>query len=328
MDAVLGLDCGQTSTKACLVALDGALVARGRGGAVAPLLSPAGFARSERSVREALAGLKAALGDRPVCVRAAVVGFSGILREFEETVAGWVRGHFPADRVAVLGDAPVNLAGEPEPPARTVVVIAGGGSVAWAVGADGAEVVSGGWGHTFGDEGSGWWLGRSAVTAALRAIDGRGPATLLTNAVAAYFGVDDPGAVKHRYNAGAITDSDLAGLVPRIVAVAADGDAVARDLLAAAGRELGLAAAAVIRRAGWTHETPTVLATGGVFAAGPLLWDPFARTVREVAPSAAVRRPRFEPVVGAALLALRQLDVDLTPALLDRLEKSLEVFHP
>gem|GEM_PF-6859441 len=70
-------------------------------------------------------------------VRVAVVGFGGMLPELEATVAGWVRRAFPADRVMVLGDAIVNLAGEPEVPPDTVVVIAGGGSVAWATGPDG-----------------------------------------------------------------------------------------------------------------------------------------------------------------------------------------------
>jgi N-acetylglucosamine kinase-like BadF-type ATPase len=36
---------------------------------------------------------------------------------------------------------------------------------------------AGGWGHMVGDEGSGYWIGREAVAAVMRASDGRGPAT-------------------------------------------------------------------------------------------------------------------------------------------------------
>jgi|GEM_PF-5717979 len=50
MQAILGLDFGQTSSKACLVSLDGTVLARGKSGAIAPLLSPAGFEQCARAV--------------------------------------------------------------------------------------------------------------------------------------------------------------------------------------------------------------------------------------------------------------------------------------
>ena len=44
-----------------------------------------------------------------------------------------------------------------------IAVIAGTGSAAWGVTADGRETRAGGWGYLLGDEGSGYWLGREAV---------------------------------------------------------------------------------------------------------------------------------------------------------------------
>ena len=38
------------------------------------------------------------------------------------------------------------------------------------------------WGYVIADEGSGYWLGRQALRAAMRHVDGRGPATTLTSA--------------------------------------------------------------------------------------------------------------------------------------------------
>ena len=63
-----------------------------------------------------------------------------------------------------------------------VVVAAGTGVVTLAVGAHDVARIDG-WGNLIGDAGSGYWLGRAALDAVMRAYDGRGPATALTAAV-------------------------------------------------------------------------------------------------------------------------------------------------
>ena len=52
-----------------------------------------------------------------------------------------------------------------------VLLIAGTGSIAISRQADGAMSRVGGWGPMFGDEGSGFWIGREAIRTALRAFD-------------------------------------------------------------------------------------------------------------------------------------------------------------
>jgi glucosamine kinase len=52
-----------------------------------------------------------------------------------------------------------------------VLLIAGTGSIALARKNDGTMIRVGGWGSMFGDEGSGFWIGREAISAALRAND-------------------------------------------------------------------------------------------------------------------------------------------------------------
>ena len=56
-------------------------------------------------------------------------------------------------------------------PRPGVLLIAGTGSIALARRQNGTMVRAGGWGPTFGDEGSGFWVGREAVRTALRAQD-------------------------------------------------------------------------------------------------------------------------------------------------------------
>ena len=325
---ILGLDCGQTSCKACLVTLDGEVLALGRGGAMEHLSSPTGLTSSGESVIESLQDLRRKLGDHSYEVVLASIGFSGGLSpDREHYMREWVCSVFPVVRLLIAGDAVVNLAGAGEVSSQTVVVIAGGGSIAWATGPDGKEIASGGWSHAFGDEGSGWQIGRSAVIAALRASDGRGPTTLLEDAIARHFGLPEVGGIKELYYSHRIGDPDLARLVPLVVTAAESGDQVALGILAEAGRELGLAAAAIIRRLGWRKGKPEVVATGGVFKAGGVLWDHFCITVRAAADQAEIRRARFDPVIGAVLIGLKDLNITITAALCDRLELSLQALQ-
>ncbi|MGC0239596.1 BadF/BadG/BcrA/BcrD ATPase family protein [Arthrobacter sp. SD76] len=69
---------------------------------------------------------------------------------------------------------------------RGSVVAAGTGVVTLAVGAREVARVDG-WGNIISDAGSGYWIGRAAFEAALRDHDGRGPSTILSEAVRAEF---------------------------------------------------------------------------------------------------------------------------------------------
>ena len=64
--------------------------------------------------------------------------------------------------------------------------------------ARGEAARAGGWGHMIGDEGSGYWIGREALAAVMRASDGRGPATRLT--------ARDPRALQRRRRVAAAAD--------------------------------------------------------------------------------------------------------------------------
>ena len=71
----------------------------------------------------------------------------------------------------VLNDALVALeAGAPG--LAGIVVISGTGSIAYGRNAGGAAAGPGGWGHVIGDEGSGYWIGRQALAAVVREVDG------------------------------------------------------------------------------------------------------------------------------------------------------------
>jgi len=66
---------------------------------------------------------------------------------------------------------------------------------------------------------------------------------------------------------------------------------------------------AIAQRLDMTRSKPEVYCAGGVFKAGATILNPFRHELRKNVPRFVIRHPRFEPVVGAFILALKEEDV-------------------
>ena len=147
-------------------------------------------------------------------------------------------------------------------------------------------------------------MARRALRAIAKAVDGRGPKTYLTEAAVAYFHVTAPEDLSTAIYAPTITNERLAGFGKDVVSAAKAKDTIAREIVVQGGRELGQAAAAVIRSLKMEREEFQVAYVGAVFAAaGALMLDPMREAVESVAPGAYLDEPRFSPAVAAARMA-------------------------
>ncbi len=189
-----------------------------------------------------------------------------------------------------------------------VAAIAGTGSNVFGVCGEGAGTRAwraGGWGHKLGDEGSGYWLGVQSIKAALRDREASGPATALSEAVPAFFHESSIEAVVARvYAEPPPTKGEIAKIAIETGRLAAQGDAVARELYERGAAELGEQIAAVIRQTGLQGEFPVGL-IGSAFKAGAVFVEPLTRAIHACAPDARVGTVEMEPVGGSLLLAAR-----------------------
>jgi len=99
-----------------------------------------------------------------------------------------------------------------------VLLIAGTGSIVIGREKDRTMFRVGGWGPYFGDEGSGFWIGREAIRAALRSIDSQAP-TEFTGRVAAKLGLKSVSEVVAAWAGGRLGVPDIAGLFPEVIAM-------------------------------------------------------------------------------------------------------------
>lgn len=166
---LIGVDGGGSGTRALVHRLTGEVVGAGVAGPSALGQGiPQAWGNVLAAVRRAFEAGGVAVPPWRRCVLAA--GLSGVSH------AAWRDAFVGADpgfaRLAVEGDAFTMLLGAHggQPGA---IVIAGTGSIAEALHADGTRATVGGWGFRVGDEGSGAWLGLQAVRHGLAAFDGR-----------------------------------------------------------------------------------------------------------------------------------------------------------
>jgi len=299
---VLGIDAGGTKTVCLLADENGAILAEARGPGAN--LHSAGELTVEKVLHEVM---ETAIGDRDITPSAICLGMAGVDREDEARgVRAIMRRIGHKARIVVVNDALIALvAGAQDAPG--IVIVSGTGSIAYGRNADGEAARAGGWGHMIGDEGSGYWIGREALAAVMRAADGRGPATGLSDDILAYFQVTDVSLLPRIVYDREVPRMSVAAVGPIVQRAAVEQrDAVARRILERAADELVLAAQSVAARLEMRGDPFTFYLAGGVFRVVPWLAEELPRRLTEVAPRCQVQILDAEPAAGAVWLALAE----------------------
>lgn len=304
MKFFLGVDGGQTTTKALLAGDNGEILARASGGPSNHTEEPGGPERLSRVMRGLIATLlaEAAAPANPNAeFAAACFGMTGETRIKERILREIVR----TPHLSVVHDSVNALAGATAG-GPGVIVIAGTGSVARGAGVGGLEIRAGGWGHVFGDEGSAYWIGREAVRAAAAEADGFGERSELPRLLLSRLGVGSAYELMERYYSGEFSRDHLAGLSLWVNEAATCGDLVATQILQAAGRQLAGLALDVISRLFGAKNVGSVKVcyTGGVFESRFVV-SAFREALLSRHAQLRISRPDFSPVYGSLLLAFR-----------------------
>jgi N-acetylglucosamine kinase-like BadF-type ATPase len=298
---VLGIDAGGTKTVCLLADEHGQVLSEARGGAAN--LHASGELEVEKVLHQVM---EAAIGDREISPAAICLGIAGVDREDDAaTVRAIMRRIGYKSHVVVVNDALIALAaGAGEAPG--IVIIAGTGSIVYGRNARYDAARAGGWGHIIGDEGSGYWIGREALAAVMRASDGRGPATRLTEDVLAYFSLSDVSGIPRIVYDRELPRMSVAALGPTVQRAQELGDTVAVRILQRAAEELVLGARSVSTKLDMRGEAFPFVLAGGVFPVVPWLVREAAQRLVEVAPRSQVCLLDVEPATGAVCLALAE----------------------
>ncbi len=300
---VLGVDGGGSTVRAAVVTSDLDIIGQSEGGTANP--SVVGHTAAARAIQDTMRAALDAAHVSADSVQAVGIGIAGAAAHHS---AGWLRtvvtAIMPQAHVAPSADFEIALAGALGE-RKGVIVLAGTGSLAYGVNAAGESALVGGWGYLLDDSGSGYWLGRRGLEAVVRAGDGRGDPSTLTDSLLGALGMRKPlDLVPWLYHANTSRTRAVAALAPLVLHDAETGDAVATAIVTEGVEELTLAARTVIRRL--SMRTPKIAFAGGVLTSPNVLSTRLAAVLE----LDSLPVPRYPPVIGAALLALMQLNTE------------------
>jgi len=301
---VVGVDGGGTKTRV--------VVADERGKSLADVEGPASAVRpgqAERSADVIAETVKRALEEAEmssVMPRVLCVGVAGVGRE-PERQALWqaLAGRELAEEVLVHADATIAL-DDAFGDGAGVMLIAGTGSVAFGRSPAGVIARCGGWGPNIGDEGSGAWIGRRALSVVTAASDGREPETALTGAILTAAQVNDVNDLIAW--AAAATPALLATLAPAVISEAEAGDLRSNAILSMAVEELVLHVRALARQLFVDERAAVPVAlTGGLLRRGTTLRKRLEQRMKSAVPGAQLQSGDVDAARGAVRGALRFL---------------------
>ncbi len=301
-EIVIGIDAGGSKTRVIIASLSGDQIAEsvGPGAAMAPGNADACANTIAAVVVAALES--AALTD--VVPRVLYAGVAGTGRESEQIALQDALSRMEiADEVVVETDASIALA-DAFGDRSGVILISGTGSIAFGRSPAGMLARCGGWGFTFGDEGSGAWIGRRALSVVAASHDGREPETTLTGAVLTAAQVNE---VEQLIPWALAADREaLAALAPSVLAMAMQDDVRANSIVDMAVEELVLHVRALARKLFVDDRAAFDLAlTGGLLHKGSLLRKRLERRLRAAVPGATVHVEEVDGARGAIKLALQ-----------------------
>jgi N-acetylglucosamine kinase-like BadF-type ATPase len=288
----IGVDGGGTKTECILVDPDGAIAARHTGPGCSPSL--VGSVRAREIASEALEAVQAGhpaadVGATLLCM----AGSRSLWREFGAGLVGFGRITTVDDSMPVLELATRGAPG--------LVLHAGTGSFVAARTPDGGIHYAGGIGWRFGDEGSGYDLGRRAIARALLELQGWAPASGLGALVRERTGHSTAGAVAGYFYGDPATNNGVAALAPDVLGLAAGGDAAAGEAVSASVLQLLALAVSVTGRLFPGSRPDTFRAA----VSGHILNHPFAFQALSSKAPFPLSRVTEAPIEGVRLLLAR-----------------------
>lgn len=265
-----------------------------------------GEAHAEINLDVAIDAAHREAGTTDTAIDYAVLGLAGSsLPDVQSFIRNWADRRQLANQVDVVHDAdPVLAVAAPE--GRGIALIVGTGSV--AIGADGSgeRSVTGGWGHWFGDTGSGFDLGRRALAAVADAVDGVGPETQLVDEILRRLRTQNPREILQKLGMAADVRREIASLAPTLLHVASDGDEVALAIVQNAADATALLVHATAKKLDLDPDTPLAVA-GGIVCSNVLYRETLLESIRKLGETPTSIVIVDQPVEGCLLMARDRL---------------------
>ncbi len=307
---IIGVEGGGTKTVAWIASLlpDGTLEILGRGAGGPSNIHAIGLNPTLDHISAAIAQAQTNAGLPPQTADAACLAMAGVDRPQEvKLFTEWAFSQNLAARIQIVNDCEGLLAAGTKA-GWGIALVAGTGSITFGRSPPGKTARTGGWGYLMGDEGSAYTVALAGLKAAVRAADGRDPATLLLPNFLTRLGLNRADDLLEAVYLSGRDRAWIASLADVVTTTAANTeDAAAERILNSAAEELALLIAATAKKLELDSKPIPVCYTGGLILNSPALRQRLVEQLNrqgiQVEESVAVE----DPVWGEIHLAKRLL---------------------
>ena len=196
-----------------------------------------------------------------------------------------------------------------------IVALSGTGADIFWLG-DSERKVVGAWGPILGDQGSGTWIGQTAIREVVKLVNGWGEDTVLLELIMKEWNLEKPWDMVHVVHGAPAPFRKVASLT-RVVGKAVEmGDKVASNILKEAAHLLAVQTDSLFRMVGVPEEQQHITLCGGAWKTHPMMFEAYKKEMKEMYPASTARRPMFEHVcAGPARYLLEEKGMERSEAL-------------
>jgi N-acetylglucosamine kinase-like BadF-type ATPase len=310
MGYILGIDGGATKTKAVIASLEGKILAESISGASS--FKSVGKTKAAENLNQAIFTAAEKLGMGDISFKSAGFGFAGLnVDEDFKVYKGIVfneklKVRINQEKVFICNDTRIGL--EAGSSAKNkIIIIAGTGSNCFGINETGQQAGCTGWDYILADEGSGYEVSVKALRAVMRAYDGRGEKTILSQAVLDDLGIDNEEDIVG-WTYGEAFSKERLGRFARIVCdCAGRGDVISQEILEDEASESILSVSTVVNKLELEDSRFDLVFVGGLFKCKKYFKNIMMSSLEKKFKGVSFKPLVAEPVQGAIRLALNNL---------------------
>lgn len=202
-------------------------------------------------------------------------------------------------KLLIYNDAYVALVGA-NGEAKGAVLISGTGSIAYGIDKDGKHVRVGGWGHIIGGEGSGYAIGRDALNAITRNMDGIIPQTKLTEAIMEKLNISNFDELMEFVYAPNTKKHHIAELAPIVIEKSNEDEIAAKIIDEAVNNLWQMICALNIKM---KMDSFNLALSGSILTEADVIRQKLIKKINEELPKIQITMGKHEPDYGALTIA-------------------------
>ena len=305
MEYIVGIDGGGTKTKLTLCDKEGNILHTVTSGPSNILSS--GYEVAKKSITEVINEGILESGYEleqcaSLCIGVAGAGREHIKRQLEEII----RSTGYKGKLVITHDAETALVGGTEGK-EGILIIAGTGTICYGKTKEGKIHRLSGWGHIIGDEGSAYSIGIKILNAVMKAYDGRGEETALTNLLLEHMGIHSEDEIITSIYSPKVTKEHIAALASLIDKGCKLHDKVALEIVDETVEDLYICVDAMIKALESTSRSVKIIIHGSVLVKNTYINKGFKEKLKETYPLAGVYPMAYDAAYGAVLIAKQNL---------------------